>query len=172
MPSSAGGFQARRFPPHPDDPDDPGSSQYPETMSCRVAFDYAFQCKTLRGQWQGAYRYGEWRDCSEPWADFWFCMRTRTWGTETRARATREYFADKERRKYYAPGARSSEDVWEARTTKVPVEEVFAHRDMVAKGAKVVGDAEAGDDSEWRAKESERRRKIRQELGIADGKAY
>ncbi|EEH03792.1 conserved hypothetical protein [Histoplasma capsulatum G186AR] len=89
---------------------------YPTSMSCRSAFDYAFFCQSLGGQWVNVYRYGELRSCSEHWSDFWFCMRTRSYSAEEKARMV----ADRYRRKAvkYKTGP-SSEDVWDVRTEPV-----------------------------------------------------
>ncbi|KAL8899002.1 MAG: hypothetical protein Q9207_006417 [Kuettlingeria erythrocarpa] len=52
------------------------SSHYPTEMSCRSAFDSAFYCQSLGGQFNNVYRYGNLRDCSGQWSQFWFCMKT------------------------------------------------------------------------------------------------
>lgn len=85
---------------------------YPTTMSCRDAFDYAFHCQSLGGQLTNWYRYGTLRSCSDRWDDFWFCMRTRGYSDEQRAKEITRHFAQKETRYRVAP---SSEDVWEQR---------------------------------------------------------
>jgi hypothetical protein len=51
----------------------------PTDMSCRQAFDAAFYCQSLGGQFNNLYRYGGIRSCSENWKDFWFCMRTKSY---------------------------------------------------------------------------------------------
>ncbi|EEH37579.1 hypothetical protein PAAG_07997 [Paracoccidioides lutzii Pb01] len=93
---------------------------YPTTMSCRSAFDYAFFCQSFGGQWVNVYRYGELRSCSEHWSDFWFCMRTRSYPDEEKAKM----IADRYRKKAvkYKTGP-SSEDVWDVRTE--PVRDAF-----------------------------------------------
>lgn len=102
----------------------PGSiapeSLYPDTMSCRSAFDYAFFCQSLGGQFVNVYRYGELRSCSEHWENFWLCMKTRTFGDNEKRRVIREH----NRRKAikYKTGP-SSEDVWEVRME--PVKSAF-----------------------------------------------
>lgn len=85
-------------------------------MSCRTAFDYAFFCQSFGGQWVNVYRYGELRNCSERWSDFWFCMRTMSYPTEQREKLTADYHREK-LDKY--KGVPTSEDVWEMRTTPV-----------------------------------------------------
>lgn len=91
-------------------------SLYQTTMSCRNAFDYAFFCQSFGGQWVNYYRFGELRDCSEHWSDFWFCMRTKSYSEEQRARM----IADRNRKKAIKWKTRpSSEDVWEIRTEPV-----------------------------------------------------
>ena len=57
-------------------------SLLPTEMSCRQAFDAAFYCQSLGGQFNNLYRYGTIRSCSENWKDFWFCMRTKGYPPE------------------------------------------------------------------------------------------
>jgi hypothetical protein len=90
----------------------------PTEMSCRQAFDQAWGCNSMGGQFTAVYRYGEMRSCSEHWDDFWFCMRAKGYSTEQRERAVREHYRAKEFTKY-GPGKPSSEDVWESRGEKV-----------------------------------------------------
>jgi hypothetical protein len=54
----------------------------PKDMSCRQAFDAAFYCQSLGGQFNNVFRYGGIRSCSETWGDFWFCMRTKSYTGE------------------------------------------------------------------------------------------
>jgi hypothetical protein len=54
-------------------------SLLPTDMSCREAFDAAFYCQSLGGQFTNLYRYGGIRSCSENWSDFWFCMRMKSY---------------------------------------------------------------------------------------------
>jgi hypothetical protein len=54
----------------------------PTEMSCRQAFDAAFYCQSLGGQFNNLYRYGGIRSCSENWKDFWFCMRMKSYTPE------------------------------------------------------------------------------------------
>jgi hypothetical protein len=54
----------------------------PTEMSCRQAFDAAFYCQSLGGQFNNLYRYGGIRSCSENWKDFWFCMRMKSYTSE------------------------------------------------------------------------------------------
>ncbi|PYH42601.1 EMI1 family protein [Aspergillus saccharolyticus JOP 1030-1] len=95
-------------------------SLYPDTMSCRSAFDYAFFCQSFGGQFVNVYRYGELRSCSEHWDNFWLCMKTRTWGEEQRKNAIRDHYRKKAIKYKTGP---SSEDVWDVRTE--PVGECF-----------------------------------------------
>ncbi|KAJ4131132.1 hypothetical protein NW768_006674 [Fusarium equiseti] len=90
----------------------------PTDMSCRQAFDQAWGCNSMGGQFTAVYRYGEMRSCSEHWDDFWFCMRAKGYSAEQRERAVREHYRAKEFTKY-GPGKPSSEDVWESRGEKV-----------------------------------------------------
>jgi hypothetical protein len=57
----------------------------PTEMSCRQAFDAAFYCQSLGGQFNNLYRYGGIRSCSENWKDFWFCMKSRSTGDDERS---------------------------------------------------------------------------------------
>ncbi|RSL71651.1 hypothetical protein CEP53_001393 [Fusarium sp. AF-6] len=96
----------------------------PTDMSCRQAFDQAWACNSMGGQWNAVYRYGEMRSCSEHWDDFWFCMRTKGYSPEMREKAIREHYRAKEFVKY-GPGKPSSEDVWESREERVPEGSTF-----------------------------------------------
>lgn len=87
-------------------------SLYPDTMSCRSAFDYAFFCQSFGGQFVNVYRYGELRSCSEHWDNFWLCMKTRTWSDGSRKAAIREHNRKKAIKFKTGP---SSEDVWDLR---------------------------------------------------------
>ncbi|OAX85035.1 hypothetical protein ACJ72_00595 [Emergomyces africanus] len=89
---------------------------YPTTMSCRSAFDYAFFCQSFGGQWVNVYRYGELRSCSEHWSDFWFCMRTRSYSDEEKAKMISNRYRKKAVKYKTGP---SSEDVWDVRTEPV-----------------------------------------------------
>ncbi|KAI0156399.1 hypothetical protein GGR57DRAFT_463342 [Xylariaceae sp. FL1272] len=124
-------------------------SLLPTTMSCRQAFDHAFHCNSLGGQWTSVYRSGGMRSCSEQWDDFWFCMRTRVYTGEMKENVIRDYYRKKEIAKY-GEGMPSSTDVWEPRTERL-------------EGA-FQGQPEGPDmsDSEWRKYDLERRRKIRE----------
>ncbi|RFU72100.1 hypothetical protein TARUN_10159 [Trichoderma arundinaceum] len=131
-------------------------SLLPTDMSCRQAFDLAWSCNSLGGQWNAVYRQGEMRSCSHLWDDFWFCMRTKSFSGTIKENAIREHYRRKEYEKYYAPGSRSSEEIWEAREQKVSPGTAFAEAVEIAKV----------DDEEWRRLEDERRKKIRQDLGF------
>ncbi|KAE8146133.1 hypothetical protein BDV25DRAFT_133178 [Aspergillus avenaceus] len=91
-------------------------SLYPDTMSCRSAFDYAFFCQSFGGQFVNVYRYGELRSCSEHWDNFWLCMKTRTWSDGARKNAIRDH--NRKKAIKYKTGP-SSEDVWDLRTEPV-----------------------------------------------------
>ncbi|KAH7321056.1 hypothetical protein B0I35DRAFT_205813 [Stachybotrys elegans] len=127
----------------------------PTEMSCTQAFDLAWACNSLGGQWNAVYRYGEMRSCSELWDDFWFCMRTKSYTGELKETMIRDHFREKEQRKY-GPGKPSSEDVWESRSEMVPpgscLNEKFA--------------PPTESDEEWRKNENERRKQVRQKLGL------
>ncbi|MCJ1387163.1 hypothetical protein MMC18_000003 [Xylographa bjoerkii] len=87
---------------------------YPTTMSCRAAFDSAFYCQSLGGQFTNLYRYGGMRNCSDQWSNFWFCMRTNrgTMGEEERKRRIQKHYEGRAEKYKVGP---SSEDVWEVR---------------------------------------------------------
>ncbi|KAJ5576391.1 hypothetical protein N7535_003317 [Penicillium sp. DV-2018c] len=87
-------------------------SLYPDTMSCRNAFDYAFFCQSFGGQFVNVYRYGELRSCSDHWDNFWLCMKTRTWPEDLRRREIRDH--NRKKAIKYKTGP-SSEDVWDVR---------------------------------------------------------
>jgi hypothetical protein len=88
-------------------------SLYPDTMSCRSAFDYAFFCQSFGGQWVNVYRYGELRSCSEHWENFWLCMKARGINDDpTRKEMIRNHYRKKAVKYKTGP---SSEDVWEVR---------------------------------------------------------
>jgi hypothetical protein len=137
-------------------PLDPVSeSLLPTEMSCRQAFDQAWSCNSLGGQWNAVYRHGQMRSCSHLWDDFWFCMRTKSFSGTIKENAVREHYRRKEYEKYYAPGTHSSEEIWEAREHKAAPGTAFSEAIEIAQV----------DDDEWRRLEDERRRKIRQDLG-------
>ncbi|KZF20613.1 hypothetical protein L228DRAFT_262547 [Xylona heveae TC161] len=92
------------------------SSLYPTTMSCRQSFDQAFYCQSPGGQFMNVYRYGDLRDCSELWSQFWFCMRTKSYSEAKRKTMIQEHYM--ERAIKYKLGS-SSEDVWESRTEPI-----------------------------------------------------
>lgn len=127
----------------------------PTEMSCRQAFDLAFYCGTLGGQFINLYRYGSSRSCSDLWDEFWFCMRTRSHAGEVKKNMIRQYYRDKERAKY-GPGKPSSEDIWESRPYKLPPGTAFSQE---------VEELDL-DDNEWRRRERQRRAEIRQRLGF------
>lgn len=103
------------------DEDDDPESLYPATMKCSSCFDQAYYCSSLGGQMTNIYRYGGMRSCSDLWAQWRFCMRTKAMGAEEKKERIREW----EQRKVvkYKLG-RSSEDVWHVRD--VPVERPFS----------------------------------------------
>lgn len=136
----------------------------PTTMSCRDAFDAAFYCNSMGGQFNNLYRYGTVRACSENWNDFWFCMRTRTHGEKEKAEAIRSRYRDKERMKYgrgkshdleSEDAGRSSEDIWKSRERMVEWGEAFNKSFPSFQG----------NDEEWNAKEKERRKAIVESQG-------
>ncbi|KAL8785423.1 MAG: hypothetical protein Q9213_003353 [Squamulea squamosa] len=90
----------------------------PSTISCQSAFDSAFYCQSLGGQFNNVYRYGTLRDCREQWKQFWFCMKTNRGflGDEEREKRVREHYKLREMKYRVGP---SSEDVWKPRTRLV-----------------------------------------------------
>lgn len=107
-------------------------------MSCEQAFNFAFYCQSLGGQWNAIYRYGSMRDCSETWGDFFFCMRQKgTPDGPVKENMIREHYRQKILDKY-GPGKPSSEDVWAERKERVPPGTAFAAQSE----APAVGDAE------------------------------
>jgi len=98
-------------------------SLYASSMSCSQCFDLAYYCSSAGGQMNNVYRYGALRSCSELWAQWRFCMRTKAMGDETKKEKIREF--NREKAAKYKVG-RSSEDVWEIRTE--PVENAFSRK--------------------------------------------
>lgn len=113
-------------------------SLYPDTMSCRSAFDYAFFCQSFGGQFVNVYRYGELRSCSDHWDNFWLCMRTRSFPEAERRRVIRDHNRKKEIKYKTGP---SSEDVWDIRTD--PVRDAF-QGDFAALEREMKAEEEAG----------------------------
>ncbi|KAK6502973.1 hypothetical protein TWF481_008009 [Arthrobotrys musiformis] len=94
---------------------------YPTTMSCREAFDELYFCYSLGGQFKNLYRYGTYRQCEDKSSDFWFCMKTKMYGPNTKKEMIVKYHKEKEAEKYKR--GPSSEDIWKVRT--VPLEGQF-----------------------------------------------
>ncbi|XXG97742.1 mitotic fidelity of chromosome transmission- protein [Hypoxylon texense] len=140
----------------PDRLDPISESLLPTRMSCAAAFDAAFHCNSLGGQWTSVYRAGAVRSCGDKWDDFWFCMRTRAYSPPEKEEAIRAHYRAKEWAKYHAPGRPSSTDVWDARDRKV--EPGSAFREAV----EVMPDDVS--DEEWRRREIERRRQVQEML--------
>ncbi|KAI2611483.1 uncharacterized protein GGS25DRAFT_198205 [Hypoxylon fragiforme] len=129
-------------------------SLLPTSMSCREAFDAAYHCNSLGGQWLSLYRAGGMRSCSEKWDDFWFCMRARAYSGPQKTEAIRAHYRAREWAKYHAPGKPSSTDIWEAR------------EELVEPGSAFTEPLYTPDvpDEEWRVMEIERRRRIQEML--------
>ncbi|KAI4218819.1 MAG: hypothetical protein LQ349_008560, partial [Xanthoria aureola] len=70
------------------------STLLPSTISCQAAFDSAYYCQSLGGQFNNVYRYGTLRDCREQWKQFWFCMKTNRGflGDEEREKRVRQHY--------------------------------------------------------------------------------
>jgi hypothetical protein len=139
-------------PPHSTASNEPLSEQIlPTTMSCREAFDAAFYCNSLGGQFNNLYRYGTLGSCSENWSDFWFCMRTRSMGAGEKQDAIKARYREKEKRKYRkGEFGSSSEDVWKSRDKKVEWGEAFKAPFPEFKGT----------DEEWNQMQREHRAKF------------
>ncbi|OBT51115.1 hypothetical protein VE04_08264 [Pseudogymnoascus sp. 24MN13] len=82
-------------------------SLYPTTMSCRDAFDAAFYCQSLGGQFNAVYRYGGMQSCSDHWKSFWFCMRSKSYAGQ-REDMIKEHYRKKALKYKVGP---SSEDM-------------------------------------------------------------
>lgn len=127
-------------------------SLLPTTMDCEAAFNLAFYCRSMGGQFNHLYRYGTVRSCNEHWKDFTFCMRVKGFGEgKVKEDSIREHYRQKELAKY-GPGMPSSEDVWRERKELVKPGEAFS----TPVEAPTLGDAEF---QEWEMKRMERIRK-------------
>ncbi|KAL8825239.1 MAG: hypothetical protein Q9170_007870 [Blastenia crenularia] len=94
------------------------SAVYQTEMSCRAAFDSAFYCQSLGGQFNNVYRYGSLRDCKGQWGQFWFCVKSNRGFLGEEERESRIINHYKLRETKYRIGP-SSEDVWKPRTRMV-----------------------------------------------------
>lgn len=131
-------------------------SLLPTQMNCEQAFNLAYYCQSLGGQFTAVYRYGGMRSCSENWNDFWFCMRVKSYPAgEVKENMIREHYRNKELAKY-GPGKPSSEDVWKERRTRVTPGEALST--PIEQQAQPMSDAEL---QKW---EMERYERIRGEL--------
>ena len=100
----------------------------PVTMSCRQVFDDAMRCQGLTGAFRSLYRYGKWRDCSEEWSDFWFCLGVRSKPEDTKRAMIQERYWEKEEKFRSRP---NSEDIWQERSERVTT---FFKRDPNKEG--------------------------------------
>lgn len=126
-------------------------SLLPTTVDCEQAFNQAFYCQSLGGQWNNIYRYGGVRSCSENWDDFWFCMRVKGYQPgPVKDNMIREHYRKKHMTKY-GPGKPSSEDVWRERRERVPPGSAFSEQ----------VEAPTVSDAEYQKWEMERMEKIR-----------
>ncbi|KAI9742501.1 MAG: hypothetical protein M1818_004035 [Claussenomyces sp. TS43310] len=116
----------------------------PAEMSCRQAFDSAFYCQSLGGQFNNLYRHGGIRNCSDHWNEFWFCMKTKSTGDEQRADMIRDYYRRKGLKYKLGP---SSEDVWQVREKRLEMGEAFS----------IPVEDQMGSDEEWNKREQVRR---------------
>lgn len=87
-------------------------------------------------------------------------MRTKSFSPEMKAEAVRDYYRKKEEAKY-GNGQPSSEDVWESREKRVEWDSEF--RQGWERG---VGGMGGVSDEEFKRRELERRRMIREQLGL------
>ncbi|KAK2607494.1 hypothetical protein N8I77_006160 [Diaporthe amygdali] len=123
----------------------------PTTMDCEQAFNQAFYCQSLGGQWNNIYRYGSVRSCSENWDDFWFCMRVKGYQAgPVKDNMIREHYRKKHLAKY-GDGKPNSEDVWRERRERVPPGSAFSEQ----------VEAPTVSDAEYQKWEMERMEKIR-----------
>ncbi|EON66824.1 hypothetical protein W97_06226 [Coniosporium apollinis CBS 100218] len=107
-------------------------TSYPTTMSCRAAFDSAFYCQSLGGQFNAIYRHGQLRSCAPLWSDFWFCMRLKSYSEEEKAEMVSGRYREKEEK---VRQGRNSEEVWVRRTVGEKVGRAFhLDPDEVAEG--------------------------------------
>lgn len=125
----------------------------PTSMSCRQAFDLAYACQSMGGQFRAVYREGSVRSCSHLWDDFWFCMRIKSYTGPVKDEMVREHYRKKDLLKY--GGKPNSEDVWISREEKVEPGSVF--REPYVE--------ENLSDEQWQLMEIARRKEIRKELG-------
>ena len=132
----------------------PAYASLGKDMSCQSAFDYAMLCYNLSGQWNAIYRTGTMKNCSEEWADFWFCMHHRGLQGEAREYAFRDYYREKERKKY--EGRPNSEDVWKPR------------KHVVKDGAFLTHPLPKWDmsDQDWQQEEMKQRKALREKLDL------
>lgn len=129
-------------------------SLLPTTMDCETAFNLAFYCQSLGGQWNAIYRHGTIRSCSEQWEDFWFCMRAKGAGDgPVKENMIRDHYREKLLRKY-GNGKPNSEDVWKERRERVAPGEAFS----------VQVEAPKMSDAEFQKWEMERMERIRKGL--------
>lgn len=128
----------------------------PSSMSCRQAFDLAYACQSIGGQFTSVYREGGLRSCSHLWDDFWFCMRMKSYTGPVSEEMIREHYRKKDLEKY--GGKPNSEDVWASREEKVAPGSVF--REPIVE--------EVVSDEEWQLMEIQRRKEIRKQLGYED----
>lgn len=132
-------------------------SLLPTQMSCEQAFNLAYYCQSMGGQFTNLYRYGGLRSCSENWSDFWFCMRIKSYPAgEVKENMVREHYRNKELAKY-GPGKPSSEDVWRERRVRVKPGEALSPPLIEEAQAQSMSDAE------FQKLEMERYEKIRGE---------
>lgn len=131
-------------------------SLLPTEMNCEQAFNLAYYCQSLGGQFTSLYRYGGMRSCSENWNDFWFCMRVKSYPAgEVKDNMIREHYRNKELAKY-GPGKPSSEDVWRERRSRVKPGEALS--------SPLEEQQQPMSDAEFQKWEMERYERIRKEL--------
>lgn len=135
-------------------------SLLPTEMNCEQAFNLAYYCQSLGGQFTALYRYGGIRSCSENWNDFWFCMRVKSYPAgEVKENMIREHYRNKELAKY-GPGKPSSEDIWRERRSRV--------RPGEALSMPIEEQPQSMSDAEFQKWEIERYERIRNEMKKGD----
>lgn len=93
-------------------PPETEESLYPSTLSCRAAFDSAYYCQSLGGQFNAVYRFGTLQSCSDHWAQWRFCMRLKTEPEEQKAERVQRWYKEREAK---VRAGRNSEEIWNIR---------------------------------------------------------
>ncbi|EDO19129.1 hypothetical protein Kpol_2000p97 [Vanderwaltozyma polyspora DSM 70294] len=84
------------------------STEYPDTMSCKEAFDQMTICLSLGGQFRNYYRYGKFNQCEVQLEKFKFCLFNGKDPVKVQEWYRKQMEYNKEHRG-------SSDDIWEER---------------------------------------------------------